>query len=63
MLSSRIENAEKLMLSGFNQEALEILGQVVMDGGRIRKPDAEVAALLRRAGILRENLQFALKQY
>jgi hypothetical protein len=51
------------MRSGFNQEALEILGQVVMDGGRIRKPDAEVAALLRRAGILRENLQFALKQY
>ena len=62
-LASRIERAEKLMRSGFSEKALEILGKVVMDGGRIRKPDADVTALIHRAGILRENLQFALQEY
>ena len=63
ILASRMESAEKLMRSGFNKEALEILGTVVMDGGRIREPDADVVVLIRRAGILRENLQFELQQY
>jgi hypothetical protein len=62
-LASRIERAEKLLRSGFSEKALEILGKVVMDGGRIRKPDADVTALIHRAGILRENLQFELQEY
>ncbi len=63
MLASRIERAEKLIHSGIKKEALEILGQVVMDGGRIRKPDEHITSIIRRAGILRENLKFELQAY
>jgi outer membrane protein assembly factor BamD (BamD/ComL family) len=61
--SSRIESAERLMRSGFKEEALAILGQVITDGVRISQPGEEVAALIQRAGLLRENLQFALRDY
>jgi len=61
MLASRVESAEQLIGSGTKEEALEILEQVVMDGGRISKPDANIAAIIRRAGILRENLKFELQ--
>jgi tetratricopeptide (TPR) repeat protein len=63
MLASRIESAKKLIRSGIKKEAMEILGQVVMDGGRIRKPDAHITSIIRRAGILRENLKFELQTY
>ena len=63
MLASRIESAEKLIRSGTKKEAMEILGRIVMDGGRIRKPDAHITSIIRRAGILRENLRFEMQAY